>query len=71
MFVAASVNEVSPKKIVTEWPTVSTKHVPHLGRQFSVTVMGVKARFLVVNAGLVIAVSLNSVYPDGCLDARA
>jgi len=29
---------------VTEWPTVSTKHVPYLGRQFSVTMKHVKVK---------------------------
>ena len=29
---------------MTEWPTVSTKHVSYLGRQFSVTVKRVKAK---------------------------
>lgn len=71
MLVAASFNEVSSKNLVTEWPTVSTKHVSCLGRQFSVTVIGVKAKLLVVGAGgLGIVVSLSRVTDRG-LDARA
>ena len=38
------------EKLVTEWPTVSAKHAPHLGRQFSVTVIRVKAKLVVVGA---------------------
>ena len=71
MLVAASFNEVSSKNLVTEWPTVSTKHVSYLGRQFSVTLKRVKAKFLIVGAGLGIAVSLTSVYSDRGLDAEA
>lgn len=49
---------------MTEWPTVSNRHVPHLGRQFSVTIIRVKAKCLVVGAGLGIVAHM--AYPQRC-----
>ena len=48
---------------MTEWPTVSAKHVTHLERQFSLTVKRVKAKLVVVGAAAGLSI-VQTAYPQ-------